>query len=82
MRHRDDAMTDHDTDHDRHKTYWLDSPANVKKIVWALVAVCALLFGADEVTGLRLQLCLLLGAGHVGFDRNDHLGMQPDQNRV
>ena len=42
-------MTDHDTGHDKEKTYWLDSPANVKKIVWALVAVCALLFGADAL---------------------------------
>lgn len=35
------------TEGDKEKTYWLDSPANVTKIVWALVAVCALLIGAD-----------------------------------
>jgi hypothetical protein len=29
------------------KRYWLDDPANVTKIVWALVAVCAGLFVAD-----------------------------------
>jgi len=27
--------------------YWLDEPRNVTKIVWSLVAVCALLFIAD-----------------------------------
>ena len=27
--------------------YWLDEPGNVKKIIWALFAVCAALFLAD-----------------------------------
>ena len=26
---------------------WLDDPANVRRIVWALCAVCAILFVAD-----------------------------------
>lgn len=29
------------------RRYWLDDPANVRKIVWALVVVCAGLFFAD-----------------------------------
>jgi hypothetical protein len=29
------------------RKYWLDDPRNVKKIVYALFAVCALLVGAD-----------------------------------
>lgn len=29
------------------KRYWLDDPGNVTKIVWALVAVCTMLFFAD-----------------------------------
>jgi hypothetical protein len=29
------------------RKYWLDEPRNVTKIVWALAAVCALLFVAD-----------------------------------
>ena len=29
------------------KSYWLDNPRNVDKIVWALVAVCIALFLAD-----------------------------------
>jgi len=37
------------TDNDDEKTYWLDDPANVKKVVWALVAVCLIVFGADAL---------------------------------
>ena len=37
------------TENDNEKSYWLDDPANVKKIVWALVAVCAMVFGADAL---------------------------------
>ena len=29
------------------KTYWLDDMRNIRKIVWALVIVCAVLFVAD-----------------------------------
>jgi phosphatidylserine synthase len=29
------------------RKYWLDEPGNVKKIIWALLAVCAALFLAD-----------------------------------
>ena len=29
------------------RRYWLDEPGNVKKIIWALFAVCAALFLAD-----------------------------------
>lgn len=29
------------------KTYWLDQPNNVAIIVWALVAICVVLFFAD-----------------------------------
>lgn len=29
------------------RKYWLDDPANVKKVIWALFAVCAALFLAD-----------------------------------
>jgi uncharacterized membrane protein len=29
------------------KTYWLDQPRNVTRVVWTLVAVCVLLFFAD-----------------------------------
>ena len=32
---------------DNGKTYWLDDMQNVRKIVWALVIVCAGLFVAD-----------------------------------
>ena len=32
---------------DKERTYWLDDPRNVKKIVYALFGICALLFGAD-----------------------------------
>ena len=32
---------------DNGKTYWLDDMRNVRKIVWALVIVCAGLFVAD-----------------------------------
>ena len=28
---------------------WLDEPGNVRRIVWALVTVCALLFVADAL---------------------------------
>ena len=31
------------------KRRWLDEPGNVTKVVWALVAVCALLFLSDLV---------------------------------
>ena len=31
------------------KKFWLDDHANVKKVIWALFAVCALLFLADFV---------------------------------
>ncbi len=39
------------------KTYWLDRPANVNKVVYALYAVCAMLVLAD-----------LLYHKHVHFD--------------
>ena len=29
------------------RKYWLDEPGNVKRIIWALFAVCAALFLAD-----------------------------------
>ncbi len=29
------------------KRYWLDDPRNVEKIVWAIFAICAVLFFAD-----------------------------------
>ena len=29
------------------RTYWLDQPANVKKIVWGLAAVCLFLLAMD-----------------------------------
>lgn len=29
------------------KSYWLDQPRNVNKIVWALAGACAVLFLAD-----------------------------------
>ncbi len=29
------------------KKYWLDDPRNIKKVVYALYAVCALLLAAD-----------------------------------
>ncbi|MGI9510923.1 MAG: hypothetical protein ACR2QJ_16405 [Geminicoccaceae bacterium] len=29
------------------KTYWLDQPRNVTRIIWTLVAVCVALFFAD-----------------------------------
>ena len=32
---------------DKERKYWLDEPRNVKKVVYALYAICALLFGAD-----------------------------------
>lgn len=35
------------TEETSEKTYWLDQPRNVNKIVWALVTVCVLLFFAD-----------------------------------
>ena len=41
-------MTDHIKPTDE-KRYWLDDPRSVTKIVWALVAVCAGLFGADAL---------------------------------
>ena len=37
--------SEHNKDPD--KQYWLDDPRNVDKIVWSLVAVCALLVLAD-----------------------------------
>jgi hypothetical protein len=41
-------MTDHTGGPgDGERRYWLDEPGNVKKIVWALIAVCAGLFFAD-----------------------------------
>ncbi|MDJ0942016.1 MAG: hypothetical protein QNJ30_01010 [Kiloniellales bacterium] len=36
-------------DHDKERTYWLDDPANVKKVVWALVGVCVIVFLADAL---------------------------------
>lgn len=41
-------MTD-STELPKEKTYWLDQPRNVNRIIWALVAVCLLLFFADAV---------------------------------
>ena len=32
---------------DRPKTYWFDNPRNVRKVVWAVYIVCALLFLID-----------------------------------
>ncbi len=29
------------------KKYWLDEPKNVKKIIWAVVTICGLLFVLD-----------------------------------
>ena len=41
-------MTDHQNNQSGgEKSYWLDEPRNVTKIVWALVAVCVALFFAD-----------------------------------
>jgi hypothetical protein len=34
---------------DAERRYWLDDPRNVTRIVWALVAVCALLFFAEPL---------------------------------
>jgi hypothetical protein len=31
------------------RKYWLDEPGNVKRVIWALVAVCAGLFLADAL---------------------------------
>lgn len=31
------------------KTYWLDNPRNVTKIIWVLCAVCVFLFLADAI---------------------------------
>ena len=31
------------------RNYWLDSPANVRKVIYALFAICAGLFVADWV---------------------------------
>ena len=39
-------MSEHKTNGDS-KTYWLDNPRNVDKIVWSLVAICILLFVVD-----------------------------------
>lgn len=32
---------------DRPKTYWFDNPRNVRKVVWAVYIVCALLLLID-----------------------------------
>ena len=40
-------MTDQAERPDGEKRYWLDEPRNVRKLVWALIAVCAGLFFAD-----------------------------------
>ncbi|UUX50028.1 hypothetical protein NUH88_21890 [Nisaea acidiphila] len=43
-------MSEHSQHHSKpagEEPRWLDNPANVKKIVYALVAICALLFVAD-----------------------------------
>lgn len=32
---------------EQEKRYWLDRPENVKKVVWAVYVVCALLFAID-----------------------------------
>ena len=31
----------------RERRYWLDDPANVRRIVWGLVAVCVFVVAAD-----------------------------------
>ncbi|MDP6876142.1 MAG: hypothetical protein QF521_21670 [Alphaproteobacteria bacterium] len=38
---------DHAPEKDGGKRYWLDDMANVRKIFWALVIVCVLLFLSD-----------------------------------
>lgn len=40
-------MSDHEPKTGDHRKYWLDDPANVKKVVWAVFAVSALLFVLD-----------------------------------
>ena len=40
-------MSERKHDNNTEKHYWLDDKRNVDKIVYALVAVCALLFVAD-----------------------------------
>jgi hypothetical protein len=40
-------MSDHHGNISDPKTYWLDNPKNVKKIIYGLFVICALLFVAD-----------------------------------
>lgn len=46
------------------RRYWLDDPANVRRVVWALVAVCALLLAADAVFDRHPEFAL---EGWFGF---------------
>lgn len=41
------------------RQYWLDKPANVNKVVYAVYAICAVLFGLDFVIHRHAE---------VGFD--------------
>ena len=38
------------------KTYWLDSPKNVAKVFWGVVAICAILFVADAFYHKHVEL--------------------------
>lgn len=42
-------MNEHENKIHDPRTYWLDNPGNVRKLVWAIFGVCVLLFLADAV---------------------------------
>lgn len=42
-------MNEHENKIHDPRTYWLDDHRNVRKIIWAVFAICVLLFLADAV---------------------------------
>jgi hypothetical protein len=49
------------------RTYWLDDPHNVDRIVWAVYAVCALLLGADFLIAPHGPFAIERVFGFYGF---------------
>lgn len=53
--------------HDKEKTYWLDQPANVNKLVYALYAACAGLLIAELFVHKHGHFDFELWFGFFGF---------------
>jgi hypothetical protein len=49
----------------RRRGYWLDDPANVRRLIWGLVAICILVVAADLFYGKHAHYAV---ENWLGFD--------------